>query len=63
MKTQLKPTRKPNPYSRKIVLTLKVNAEEMKTLLARAHGFTKGNVSEWVRYAAMNFKPTKGDLK
>jgi len=63
MKPKLKETKKPNPYARKIVLTLKVNHDEMKTLLSRAHGFTKGNVSEWVRYSALNFKPSKGDLK
>lgn len=59
---KLKPTKKPNPNARKIVVPFKVNAEEMKTLLARAHGFTKGNISEWVRYAALNFVPSKKDL-
>jgi hypothetical protein len=59
---KLKPTKIPNPHVRAIVITFKVNAEEMKTLLARAHGYAKGNVSEWVRYASSHFVPTKKDL-
>lgn len=60
---RLKATKKPNPHARKIVLTFKVNAEEMKTLLARAHGFTEGNVSEWIRYASMYYKPAREDFQ
>lgn len=60
---KLKSTKQPNPHARKIVVTLKVNSDEMRTLLARAHGFAKGNVSEWVRYAALHFKPVKEDFQ
>lgn len=63
MKTLKKVPRKPNPHAKKIVVTIKVNAEEMKQLLFRAHGFTKGNVSAWIRYAAFNFKPKKEDFE
>jgi hypothetical protein len=59
----LKQTKAPNPNLRKIVLDVRVNAEEMRTILARAHGLTKGNVSEWLRFAALNFKPTKKDFQ
>ncbi len=59
---ELKPTRKANPYTREIVVTLKVNSEEMRVFLANAHAWTKGNVSEWLRYAALHFKPGKGDV-
>jgi hypothetical protein len=59
---KLKPTKKPNPYVRHIVLTFKVNHEEMSSILARSIKFTKGNLSEWIRYASMNFIPTKKDL-
>lgn len=47
---------------RKIVLTLKVNAEEMRKLLGLSATFSEGNMSEWVRYAALHFKPRKEDL-
>lgn len=60
---KLKATKQPNPYARKIVVPFKVNAEEMRSLLKHAGAFTKGNVSEWVRFAALRFKPTKGDLE
>jgi hypothetical protein len=63
MTKKLKPTKKPNPNARKIVVPFKVNAEEMRVLLARAGGFTSGNVSEWVRYAALNFVPNKKDFE
>lgn len=60
---KLKTTKKINPYARKILVPFKVNSEEMKTILARAHGFTKGNISEWVRYASLNFVPNKKDFE
>jgi hypothetical protein len=59
---KLKATKKQNPYARKIIVPFKVNSEEMRVLLRHAHSCTKGNVSEWVRYAALNFKPAKGDF-
>lgn len=61
--SKLKKTKKQNPYVRKIVVTFKVNADEMRAVLSKAHTFAKGNVSEWVRFAATNCKPTKGDLE
>lgn len=60
---KLKKIKKPNPYVRAIILTVRVNAQEMQTVLARAHGFTEGNIGEWIRYAALNFVPAKKDLQ
>lgn len=60
---KLKQTKKINPYARKIVVPFKVNHDEMKTLLKFAHGFTGGNISEWVRYAATHFTPKREDFK
>jgi hypothetical protein len=59
---KLKPT-KINPNVRKIVVPFRVNAEEMKLLIAQAHGHTKGSISEWVRYAALHFAPKKKDFE
>jgi hypothetical protein len=60
LKKAVKP---PNPFARKIIQTARFNADEMKTVLANAHTYTQGNVSEWLRYAALHFKPGKGDLQ
>ena len=49
----------PNPHARKIPLPCRVNAEEMRKILGFAHKYTGGNVSEFVRYAALNFKTGK----
>jgi len=61
--SNLKSIKKPNPYARKIVVPFKVNADEMRELLKKAHQYTKGNISEWVRFAALNFKPKKEDFE
>lgn len=62
---KLKPSRpkKPNPDTRKIMISFKINSEEMRHFLARAHGYTEGNVSEWCRKAALTWKPSKEDLE
>lgn len=60
---QLKKEKKVNPHARKIIVPFKVNSEEMRKLLARAHGFTKGNLSQFVRYAALHFVPAKKDFE
>ena len=59
----LKATKKPNPHARKIVVPFKVNSEEMRELMKKAHGYSKGNISAWVRFAALNFKPKKEDFE
>lgn len=60
---KLKPTKPPNPDVRHIVITLRVNAKEMRELLARAHGFTGGSISEWMRFSALNHKPLKSHFE
>lgn len=64
MGQKLKSTKvkKVNPYARKILLPCRVNSEEMRSVLAKATLYTDGNVSEFVRYAAINFQPAKKDF-
>lgn len=51
----------PNPFARKILVASKVNPDEMRVIVSKAHGNTKGNLSEWIREAALNYKrPSKG---
>ncbi len=59
----LKSTKKQNPHARVIVVTLRVNAEEMKQLLARGAAYAGGSVSEWIRFASLNYKPKKEDFE
>lgn len=59
----LKIPKKPNPHTRKIVLTFKVNAEEMQDYLAKAHAWTGGNISELIRYAVYAFLPSSRPSK
>lgn len=54
--TKIKTVKLPNPHTRKIPLPCRVNAEEMRKILAMAQKYTGGNVSEFVRYATLNFK-------
>ena len=48
-----------NTSVRQILIAVRVNAKEMHQLLALANVYTKGNVSQWVRKAAFNYKPLK----
>lgn len=41
---------------------LRVSETERAIIEAKAKKFTKGNVSEWVRYAAINMQPKKEDV-
>lgn len=62
MKT-LRKTKIPNPNTRLIVVPFKVNAAEMQELLKRAGAWTNRNVSEYIRYSALNFTPKRGDFQ
>lgn len=43
-------------------LTLRVSETERETLLSHARTFTAGNVSAWIRFAALNFAPFPDQL-
>jgi hypothetical protein len=58
--SKLRSTKSASP--RKPISTRFLFTEQM-ILQAMATKFTGGNVSEWIRYAALNFKPAKKDLK
>lgn len=61
--SKLKTDKKPNPHARHIVVTFKANAEEMHDFIKKAHLFTKGNISKWLRFAGRNHNPRKEDLE
>lgn len=61
MTSKLKPTRAPklpDPDARVVVLTLKVSENELKNITTKAMEWTGGNVSEFIRAATLDFKPT-----
>jgi len=44
-------------------LNLKVSESELKQIKKLADKYTNGNLSQWVRYTAINYRPKKSELK
>lgn len=61
----LKPStpKKPNPNLRLIIQPVRLNAEEMRIILGKAHQYCNGSIGKFMRYAAVHFVPKKEDLK
>lgn len=53
---KIKTSRKPNPHRRDKTIALKVNQEEFAALAERAAKLAGGNISAFVRFAALNIK-------
>lgn len=60
---KLRSEKTPNPNARLIRAIFRVNSGEMATILQLSHAYASGNISEWMRYAALHFRPAKKDLK
>lgn len=45
------------------LMNFKANTEDRKVIAARAKKYAKGNVSLWLRHAAMNYTPKRKDLR
>lgn len=53
-------TKKPlDPNAKKILISFRVNAEEMRQILAKAHQHADGKPTVWARWAALNAKGPK----
>lgn len=68
MSTKLKPTKKARPIDPEArrdehTLSLRLSVGERALIGALARKYAGGNMSEWVRYAALNFRPTKEDFE
>ncbi len=48
--------------ARSKLLNVKTTSWERDRIIALANEFANGNTSEWIRYAALNFRPRKRDL-
>jgi hypothetical protein len=55
LKQSIKPTKKN-------LLNLKVTDLELKLIRQKAEKYTGGNISEWIRYAAIQLDPKLTDL-
>jgi hypothetical protein len=44
------------------LLNFKVTSDESAVIKRNADQFADGNVSEWVRYAALHFRPNSSEL-
>lgn len=53
---KIKTPRKPNPHRRDKLIALKVSAEEFAALTEKAARLAGGNLSAFVRFAALNIK-------
>lgn len=45
-----------------VVLGFRVDQDQRNRIKAQADKYTKGNISEWCRFAAMNMEPRPSDL-
>lgn len=52
-----KPEKKQNPYARRGLIQARVNNDEMQVILEKALVHTKGEISDFVRLACLNYKP------
>ncbi len=57
------PPKKQNPETRSMKLIVRVNAREATQLKRNAKLFTKGCISEWLRFTGMNYKVKKDDVQ
>ncbi len=54
-----KAKKKLNPYTKRGLIQAKVDNDELQVIVTKASVYTKGNVSEFVREAALNYRPIK----
>lgn len=59
---KLKPTR-PEKEVRERMVPVRFTDEEHEKASSFAKKFTNGNLSEWIRYATLNFEPKKRDMR
>jgi uncharacterized protein (DUF1778 family) len=51
--------KKQNPYTKRNRINFRVDNEELREILTKAQLYHGGDVSEFVRDAALKYKPTK----
>ena len=51
--------KKVKPYTRRGLIQARVSVSDMQEIITKSLLYTKGNVSEYIRLAAINYRPTK----
>lgn len=51
--------KKIKPYVRRGLIQARINAEEMQEIMTKAHLYSKGNISNYVRLACLGYRPIK----
>jgi hypothetical protein len=46
-----------NPLTKKILLNVRLTPEDKKRIEALAEKYARGNLTAWVVFAALNFRP------
>jgi len=54
-----KQVKKQNPAIRSGLVQSRVNVNEMQEIVTKAHMYSNGNLSNYVRLACLNFRPIK----
>jgi uncharacterized protein (DUF1778 family) len=55
--------KKLNAFTKRGLIQARVNNDDMREIVTKAQMYTKGNVSDFVRLAALNYRPLKKVLK
>jgi len=48
--------------AKKTLMNFKISNQDRKAVIENANKYTGGNISAWVKYASLNYKPKKGEL-
>ncbi len=49
--------------TKEVQFVLRLTVEEKRIIQRRANAYAKGNVSQWLRHAAICYVPVDGDLE
>ncbi len=52
-------TPKKRDYTKKQIVQTRVTTEDLREILAKAALYSQGNVSDFIRMAALNYRPIK----
>jgi len=48
--------------AKKTLMNFKIVDSDRKKIVENAHKYTGGNISAWIKYASINYKPKKDEL-
>jgi hypothetical protein len=51
--------KKTNAYTKRGLIQTRVSTEDLREIITKSVLYAKGNVSEYIRMAALNYRPTR----